>query len=42
MTVRTHLHLILDERAAAQIAQGLADLVLRIHDDRPVPGDRLA
>src|SRR5271166_6082284 len=32
----------LDERAAAQIAQRLADLSLRVHDDRPVPGDRLA
>ena len=32
----------LDERAVAQIRQRLADFGLRVHDDRAVPGDRLA
>ena len=31
----------LDERPVAQLGDGLLQLVLGVHDDRPVPGDRL-
>src|SRR5262245_60188625 len=31
----------LDERAAAELVVGLLQLFLRVHDDRPIPGDGL-
>src|SRR5579864_8123351 len=35
-------HPLLDERAGVQLVEGLLQLGLGVHDDRAVPGDRLA